>query len=298
MTAIGARKKKKTMTTMIKRLLTAAFFLCACAPANSPAQAQAQSPPGSLFAAETDRQWRLPERLREISGLALSPDGRLFAHDDEQAVIYELDTREGRIVKAFALGDAEIVRGDFEGLAITPNGDFWMTTSQGRLYRFREAADGARTRFERFDTGLRDVCEIEGLAHLAAEESLILACKQNQTRSMRDTVSLHAWRIGANQAASPWRQWPVAALATAAGVENFRPSSLDIDASTGRLLLLSARNAALAEIDGETITSARALGRQHTQAEGVVSLADGSLAISDEGGDGLALLSIYPRTAP
>lgn len=282
-------------TTMIKRFLAAAFILCACAPAHTPAQAQA--PSGSLFAGDSARQWRLPERLREISGLALSPDGRLFAHDDEQAVIYQLDTSAGRIVKAFALGEASVETGDFEGLAITPNGDFWMTTSQGRLYRFREAADGAQAAFERFDTGLRNVCEIEGLAYLAAEESLILACKRNEARPMRDTISLHAWRIGANQPATPWRQWPEAALTSAAGVENFRPSSLDIDPATGRLLLLSARGAALAELDGETIVSARALGAQHTQAEGIAVLADGSLAVSDEGGDGLALLSIYARTA-
>lgn len=280
---------------MISRLLAAAFALCACAPTNTPAQAQ--SPAGSLFAAEADRQWRLPERLREISGLALSPDGRLFAHDDEQAVIYELDTREGRIVKAFALGETAIETGDFEGLAITPSGDFWMTTSQGRLYTFREGNDGARVAFSRHDTGLRNVCEIEGLAYLAAEESLILACKRNEARPMRDMISLHAWRIGADQPASPWRQWPEAAFADAAGVENFRPSSLDIDPVTGRLMLLSARGAALAEIEGETIASARALGPQHSQAEGVAVLADGSLAISDEGGNGLALLSIYSRSA-
>lgn len=275
------------------RLLTAAIMLCACAPAAN-TSAQAQTPPGSLFAAAPDRQSRLPAELREISGLALSPDGRLFAHDDERAAIYELDTSSGRIVKTFTLGEGET--GDFEGLAITPSGDFWMTTSQGRLFKFREGANGARVPFERFDTALRNVCEIEGLAYLAAEESLILACKRNEARDMRDTVSLHAWRIGAAQA-QPWRQWPEATIAGAAGVEHFRPSSLDIDPATGRLLLLSARDGALAELEGDRIVSARALRSEHIQAEGVAVLSDGSLAISDEGGEGFALLSIYPRSA-
>lgn len=282
---------------MIRHLFAAALALCACAPPNTPAQAQSQAPAGSLFAANADRQWRLPEQLREISGLAVSADGRVFAHDDERAVIYELDTAEGRIIKAFSLSSGGAIEtGDFEGLAITPAGDFWMVTSRGQLFRFREAADGAAAPFERFNTGLRNVCEIEGLAYLAAEESLIIACKRNEARDMRDTVSLHIWRIGAAEAA-PWRSWPEAALAGAARVESFRPSSLDIDPATGRLLLLSARDGALAEIDGERIASARALGRAHIQAEGVAVLSDGSLAISDEGGDGLALLSVYPRSA-
>lgn len=282
---------RRQMTT--KLALLAALMLSACAQQAAPAQAQAID--GSLFAAQPDRQWRLPQQLREISGLALSPDGRLFGHDDEHAVIYEIDAAEGRLVKAFALGDpAE--RGDFEGLAITPAGEFWMTTSQGLLYRFAEAADGAHAAFERFDTGLRQVCDVEGLAYLAAEDSLILACKRNEARDMRDTISLYAWRPGAARA-TPWRRLAEADVAHAAGVGRFRPSSLDVDARSGRLLLLSARDAALAELtpQGE-ILSARALGAQHAQAEGVAALADGSLAIADEGGDGRALLSVYART--
>ena len=65
------------------------------------------------------------------------------------------------MIKTFAVG-AVVETGDFEGLAITPSGDFWLTTSQGRLFRFREGADGAHVEFERFVTGLNDICEIEG----------------------------------------------------------------------------------------------------------------------------------------
>jgi len=202
------------------------------------------------------------------------------------------------VLKAFALGTGAVERGDFEGLAITPAGDFWLTTSQGQLYRFREGAANAQVAFEAFDSGLREVCEIEGLAYLAAEESLILACKRNEARGMRDTISLHAWRVGGGADAGLWRQVPEADVTRAAGVEHFRPSSLDIDAHTGRLILLSARDAALVELNADGVASARALGPQHTQAEGAAILADGSLAITDEGGEGFALLSIYPRTGP
>lgn len=277
---------------VMKQAMLAAFALGACSQAaQSSAQAQDAA---SLFAARATQQVRLPPALQEISGLAVSPDGRLFAHDDEQAVIYQLDTRTGEPVKSFSLGEPAET-GDFEGLAITPAGDFWMTTSNGRLMRFREGENGANVTFERYDTGLRNVCEIEGLAYLASEESLILACKRNESRDMRDTISLHAWRIGA-EAAAPWRSLPVADVAGAAQVRAFRPSSLDIDAATGRLVLLSANNGALAELSAEgELLSARALGREHIQAEGAAVLPDGSLAIADEGGDGRALLSIYPR---
>jgi uncharacterized protein YjiK len=280
------------MTMTIRRFIVAAAALAACGEPPG-VEAQPAGSGASLFATSVAQQWRLPNRLREISGLAVSADGRVFAHDDERAVIYEIDAGRGALVKAFAVGDP-IALGDFEGLAIAPDGVFWMTTSEGRLYRFEEGADGAQVPYETFDTGLRTVCEIEGLAYLAAEESLILACKQNHDRSMRDRISLYLWRFAGE--AVPWRELREAELTAAAGVRRFRPSSLDVDPASGRLLLLSARDAALAELgpDG-ALLAARALHPSHVQAEGVAALPDGSLVIADEGGRGRALLSRYDR---
>src|SRR5687768_14749269 len=77
-------------------------------------------------------QMRLPGALREISGLAVTPDGRVFAHGDERAIVSEVDYRRGAIVKSFALG-SPILAGDFEGLAIADK-RFFLITSTGRLY--------------------------------------------------------------------------------------------------------------------------------------------------------------------
>ncbi|NTW64654.1 MAG: hypothetical protein HGA46_11425, partial [Chlorobiaceae bacterium] len=45
----------------------------------------------------------LPTKLREISGLALSGEGKLFTHNDEKGVVYQLDLMTGRIIKKFYL---------------------------------------------------------------------------------------------------------------------------------------------------------------------------------------------------
>ena len=66
------------------------------------------------FGAEGRVQWALPNRLREISGLATTADDRLFAHNDERAVIYEIDVSRQLITKEFALrrsGGARRFRG-------------------------------------------------------------------------------------------------------------------------------------------------------------------------------------------
>lgn len=269
--------------------LVFAALLAACG-ASSPVDAQESA---SVFQNAPAQQHSLPDQLREISGLAVAPDGRLFAHDDERAVIYELDAARGAIVKSFSLGP-EPLAGDFEGLAIAPDGVFWMTTSRGSLYRFTEGANGAHVAFETFDSGLDDTCEVEGLAHGPSEESLILACKQNQARRMRDRISLYRWPFSGS--AQPWRDLPEGEIARAAGIEHFRPSSIEFDAESSRVLLLSARDSALAELapDGALLT-ARALGRGHAQPEGAAVLPDGSLVISDEASGGRPLLSRYAR---
>ncbi|MGH6952067.1 MAG: SdiA-regulated domain-containing protein, partial [Vitreimonas sp.] len=278
------------MTTKAAPIL--ALALAACAPPHE--HARAQTSENSLFGAEPAEQWRLPDRLREISGLAVSADGRLFGHDDEQGVIYEINAAQGRLVKAFALGDPPLA-GDFEGLAIAPDGTFWLTTSRGELYRFREGGDGAHVEYARFDSGLGEICEVEGIAYLAAEESLILACKHNHARDMRDRIAIYIWRMPGE--AKLWLNLPEDALASATGERHFRSSAIDVDARSGRLLLMSAGDAALVELDAQgDVVSARSLEGAHRQPEGVAVLPNGALAIADEaGGRGnSALLSIYP----
>ena len=80
--------------------------------------------------------FELPKKLREISGIALAADGRLFAHGDERAAIFQLDTASGEIVKEFYLGREGGMSGDFE-LAIAEG---------ATLVRIGSGAFGARPR--------------------------------------------------------------------------------------------------------------------------------------------------------
>lgn len=100
----------------------------------------AQNPSTALSEFGVDETARerisLPERLREISGLAMTADGRALAHDDEVGIIYEIDHRQGRVVKEFRLGN-DTVRADFEGIAVA--GDrIYLVTSDGTIYESPE----------------------------------------------------------------------------------------------------------------------------------------------------------------
>ena len=77
----------------------------------------------------------LPRVLKEVSGLATTRSGRLYAHHDEHATLYQIDPESGEILTAFSAGLMG-VKGDFEGLAIA--GDrFFLITSQGELLELR-----------------------------------------------------------------------------------------------------------------------------------------------------------------
>lgn len=255
------------------------------APAPAAGQRKAEAPAAgeSLFAAAASARVPLSGAIPEISGLAVTADGRLLGHDDERAVIREIAPATGEIVRSFAVGDP-VVKGDFEGIAVADGGDIYLITSTGALYRFREGANGAHVPYTAVETRLATVCEVEGLAYLRAADSLIVACKEMLGRSMRSSVVLFSWsRRTGRLDARPWRTLPVADLAAAARVDSFHPSSVEIDPASGRVVLLAAREKAMVELgpDGAIVTGRR-LGGRHDQAEGAAVMPDGALVIADE----------------
>jgi hypothetical protein len=153
--------------------------------------------PSYSFGAEGRVQRALPNRLREISGLAATSNDRLFTHDNERAVIYENYLEGQRIAKEFALGDP-VLRGDFEGLSILSDRLF-LVTSDGVLYESFEGDDKERLDYNMYVTGAGRLCEVEGLAANIGGTHLLLVCKTPRARALRDWVTLLPWSIETKQ---------------------------------------------------------------------------------------------------
>jgi hypothetical protein len=115
--------------------------------------AEPATPAGIDLASSPASKVSLPTELHEISGLAVTADGRVFAHGDEDGTVYQLDPRSGRVTKRFALAatgdDPDLgkkvrdgrLTGDFEDIAIA--GDrFFLISSNGVLLEFAEGEDG------------------------------------------------------------------------------------------------------------------------------------------------------------
>jgi uncharacterized protein YjiK len=240
-------------------------------------------------------QWRLPDRLNEISGLAITPDGRLLAVDDEVAVVYELDYDDGKLIKAFALGKP-VIKGDFEGIAVA-DGLVYLTTSSGRLYFAAEGADGQRVTFDNYDTGLGTFCDIEGLVQGTDNTRLYFLCKRVRKNSGIEGLSLFAWDIvGRRLLPDESIVLPEEKIMRQLRIDRFSPSGITIDRNTGNRIIVASRQRVLAEVtaDGKLVAT-RHLEARHKQAEGIELTIDGRLLIADEGGSRRARLAVYQQ---
>ena len=238
-------------------------------------------------------QWRLPDKLNEISGLALTADERLLAITDEEAIVYEIDYQDGGLVKAFALG-SPTVRGDFEGIAVL-DGMVWLLTSNGRLYNFREGADGERVDYQRINTDLGDECEFEGLAAESTTDRLLLVCKESKKR--KKGLRIFEWlATGDKNQKAVEIELDEDALEESIDKKKVNPSGIAISPATGNRIVVAARQRAVFEVTrgGELIDVIMLLDAgRHEQPEGVVVTEDGRLIIADEAGNGAARLAIY-----
>jgi uncharacterized protein YjiK len=269
----------------------------------------------------------LPAALTEISGLAFTADGRLLAHGDEDATVWELDPRRGTVRKTFALSSdttgqtdasggedgerrkkgrkrserassAGTITGDFEDLAIV--GDrFFLVTSRGTLYEFREGSDGARLPSTARHTGLDGLCEVEGLAHDAPTRALLLLCKENlPKKSGAASVVVWAWSLdGSRLEPEPRITVDYAAFARGTGDQAFNGSGMAFAPDGRSLVLVAGPQQAFAEIraDGRVVDAGPLARSAHRQPEGIAFAPDGTLLIADEGAGGAATLSGYPR---
>lgn len=271
------------------------FAVGAACAALLPGGATAQSPsdPGVLHRYDltsAGTRFELPGRLDEVSGLAFTPDGRLFAHDDERGRVHEIDSRSGEVGKRFDLGQGR-VRDDFEGIAIVDD-RFFLVSSTGLLYEFREAEDREGSNYRVTDSGVGANCEIEGLAYDASESVLLLACKV--ATPDHGMIVVHRLPIDPDvERPAPLR------IAKAQLIEfgldsDFDPSGMAVTTG-GTYLLVSGRHDALIEVSrqGRVLNAVELSGRRHPQSEGLELAPDGTLYISDERNDGPARLTAY-----
>lgn len=259
------------------------------------AQRMAESGAGAEM--EPVARWVLPGVLREISGIALTGDGRILAHNDERGRVYVIDPRRGVITKQFSVGSKTVVA-DFEGIAVSGD-DIFLLASNGNVYQFREGDDGKRVDFTLYDTKLGKECEFEGIAIERGTGAFLLVCKVISKRSERNQLRIYRWvRESGGRGSVSTINVPLAEAIGTNGWKALSPSDITIDPKTGNYILITGPEKALIEITASgSVVRSLPLPSGLQQPEGVAITSDGLIILADEGVTGPGNITIYPWRA-
>ena len=288
---LAAHRVARTTSLLLSGYLVATL-LCGCEPARGgPSEAAALGP--YRFDPDRVEQWKLPKRLKEISGLALTPIGTVLAHDDERGVIYEIDAREGAIVRTTQLGQPQL-NDDFEGIAILDNWLF-VTNSRGIIWRGELPGQAeVPIQTERFDPKLGRHCEFEGLTADASDRTVALLCKS----AKRAPLSIY-W-LSADDPSNVLREveLPESQITAQLSLKTLHPSGFVWNPAKRHFLVIAAREKAtfLLDTDGSLLAATSLPKPQlHSQPEGIALAANEDVLIADEGKNRRARLSRYPQ---
>jgi uncharacterized protein YjiK len=241
---------------------------------------------------EAAQSFPLPLRLSELSGLAMSADGRLFAHDDEQGVVYQLDYSSGSVVKKFSLGRIT-VSADFEGIAVAGPRMF-LATSSGTIFSFVEAENNQRVSFDVYKTPLSESNDVEGLEYDRDSNALLLACKGYPGKNLTGYRAVYSFSLDTHRLTPVPRM--IISVRDIRGGESFNPSGIARHPVSGTYFILSADAGAIIETDRDgAVLAQRTLPESlNRQPEGISFAPDTSLIICNDGQGKTGTLNVYP----
>jgi uncharacterized protein YjiK len=278
-------------------VLVAVFFLSACRGGDfSKAEAEELAARQRRFSARLAlpdsgplARWVLPPQLLEVSGLALTPDGNILAHNDENPVLSVIDPRRGVVTRQFSFGERGL-HGDFEGIAVS-GGEIFLLVSNGTIYRLREGGDGDNVPYTTIDTKLGKECEFEGIA-VDRAGMILLACKNVAKKGPKDQLVIYRWDPRTSQASM--LAIPYSAVIGDNGWKDLHPSDITVEPTTGNYVVIAAQEKALIVVTPQgQVVSSGPLPEKPRQAEGVAIASDGILYVSDEGSSAPGTLSLY-----
>jgi uncharacterized protein YjiK len=235
--------------------------------------------------------WMMPADLKEISGLALTADGRLLTHDDNVGRIVAIDPKSGIVLNQFTLGHG--ISGDFEAITVAGN-DVYLVDSHANLYRFREGGKDAKVAYTKQDLHLGKECEFESLAYEADSARLLLACKRVLQKSLHNQLVIYQFRLqGPDSTRLTMMTIPLADVIGSNDWKGFHPTDMTIDPNNGNYIIISQEKGLVEITPGGLVDRSLPLPGKHSQPEGVAITKDNLLIVSDEGSKKPAAITLY-----
>lgn len=248
-----------------------------------------------------DKRQEMPERLKEISGLAIAESGALYAIQDENGSIFHI---HGEDIDEIPFRKD----GDYEGIAIVEDVTY-VTKSSGTVYKITNLGKDSQTR-EDFNDFLSDEDDVEGLCHHAASNSLLLICKSSGEEETGKRA-IYQFDLETNQLKEkPFMELSldiiINKIKTYAETDElfqkliekkgdeltFAPSAIAIHPMTGNYYITSSKGKMLMVINEkmDILHIAKLDKTVHAQPEGLVFDTQGNLFVSNEGKEGAGMI--------
>ncbi len=258
------------------------ILLQACAPSG---------PPSSAYLPYTlnrpDLRFRLPDKLREISGITMTNDSLLACIEDNRGTIYLLSPRSGQMLDSIVFSG----QGDFEDIVYTDEG-FYVLRSDGVLFRVKNR------RATEYITFLGKDNDAEGMCYDPEGHRLLIALKGQPVKGPRHHKQIYAFDLATHCLLPD----PVFTLTPASfsGLSNkeirFKPSGIALHPLSDELYLISSATNMLIRTDRKgSIKALYPLDKlRFEQPEGIAFSPQGTLFISSEGKKTAPSLQIFP----
>lgn len=226
----------------------------------------------------------ITNKLTEISDIANSNDGSIFAIGDEIGIIYKLDPKNGKIIKRFFLGKWT-AEADFEGIAVTDK-YLYAIASNGSLYKFEEGENNSAVNYEVENLPFSSKFDIEGLYYDKELNGLLILPKEYGGKKYKQQRVIYFYSLERKQIENqPVIQISLKTLKEEYKIRDFYPSGITKHPITGNYFIISAKGQnVVVEIDktGNIIGTQKLKESIHRQPEGITILQDNTLIISDE----------------
>lgn len=274
-------------------------LILACIYTLSCADAKVKEDPKNLHKeSENFTQFQLSSKLNEVSGLCMTDDQRLFAHNDEKGAIHQIDYSTGKIIKSFFLGRILTVNQDFEGIAFA-KGLFYMITSDGLLYIFPEGEDKQPVKYRTIDLKMNSKFNVEGLCYDPSTESLLVACKDYAGKNYKGNRTVYSLKLS-EMRLNPTPRFVISLkeLKKDFDIKDFFPSAIERSVDGKSFYILSSKgDPCLVQVssEGNILAAKKISKKKHRQPEGLAFTEDGKVIISDEAADKNPTLSIYKK---
>jgi uncharacterized protein YjiK len=233
-----------------------------------------------------DATWELPSALKEISGMNLLNDSVMLCQEDENGKLYLYNLSSKEIDKTIPFSNPQ----DYEDLAMV-GADVYLIQSNGNIVQVTSYLQTPV--LKKYKTALSRKNDTEGLCYDRVSNSLLIACKDDQSISelSKQPKAIYTFKLGGNVLSDK----PLLVFEE----KDCKPSAIAVHPVTGNIFVLSTSKRKLLEVNRQGVVLQRyeLKGDLFKQPEGLTFSANADLYISNEGvaGKGNILLFKYKQ---